>query len=95
MIVQARRKKLRIQQTALRTDSEVKVDYLKSKQGGPNNYKDAPKDKEQKSATVHPRRNVNGVWVIIMQERTAHPKMLSVMPVKNVGTTRRHAEVNT
>ena len=34
------------------------------------------------------------VWVIIMQERTVQLKMLSVMPVKNVDATRRHAEVS-
>ena len=99
-IIQARQKEtIRKQQTVLRTDSEVKVDYLKvdylkSKQRGPNKYRGAPKDKGKKSVTV-PQKNVTVLWVIIMQERTVQLKMLSVMPVKNVDATRKHAEVRT
>ena len=41
-IIQDRRKEtIRKQQTVLRTDSEVKVDYFKSEQRGPNKYKGA------------------------------------------------------
>ena len=43
----------------LRTDSEVKVDYLKSKQRGPNKYRGAPKDKGKKSVTVRPQKRCN------------------------------------
>ena len=56
-IIQARQKEtIRKQQTVLRTDSEVKVDYLKSKQRGPNKYRGAPKDKGKKSVTVPPQK---------------------------------------
>ena len=47
---------IRKQQTVLRTDSEVKVDYLKSKQRGPNIYRGAPKDKRKKSVTIPPQK---------------------------------------
>ena len=56
-IIQAKRKEtIRKQQTVLRTDREVKVDYLKSKQREPNKYRDAPKDKGKKSVTVPPQK---------------------------------------
>ena len=56
-IIQAREKEtIKKQQTVLRTDSEVKVDYFKSKQRGPNKYRGAPKDKGKKSVTVPPQK---------------------------------------
>ena len=57
VIIQARQKEtVRKQHTVLRTDSEVKDDYLKSKKRGPNKYRGAPKDKGKKSVTVPPRK---------------------------------------
>ena len=54
-IIQARQKEtIRKQQTVLRTDSEINIDYFKSKQRGPNKYKGAPKDKGKESVTVPP-----------------------------------------
>ena len=59
-IIQARQKEtIRKQQTVLRTDSEVKVDYFKSKQRGPNKYRGAPKDKGKKSVTVPSPKKCN------------------------------------
>ena len=56
-IIQAKPKEtIRKQQTVLRTDSEVKVDYFKSKQRGPNKYRGAPKDKRKTSVTVPPQK---------------------------------------
>ena len=56
-IIQSRQKEtIRKQQTVLRTDSEVKVDYFKKKQRGPNKYRGAPKDKGKKSVTVPPQK---------------------------------------
>ena len=56
-IIQARQKEsIRKQRTVLRTDSEVKVDYFKSKQRGPNKYRGAPKDKRKKSVTAPPQK---------------------------------------
>ena len=49
-IIQTRQKEtVRKQQTVLKTDYEVKVDYFKSKQKRPNKYRGAPKDKGKKS----------------------------------------------
>ena len=56
-IIQARQKEtIRKQQTVLRTESEVKVDYLKSNQREPNKYRGAPEDKGKKFATVPPQK---------------------------------------
>ena len=55
--IQVRQKEtIRKRQIFLRADSEVKVDYLKSKQRGPNKYRGAPKDKGKKSVTVPPQK---------------------------------------
>ena len=43
---------IRKQQTVLRTDNDVRVDDLKSKQRGPDKYRGATKDKGTKSVTV-------------------------------------------
>ena len=52
-IIEARQEEtIRKQQAVLRTDSEVMVDYLKSKQRRPNKYRCAPEDKGKKPATV-------------------------------------------
>ena len=57
-IIQARQKEtIRKQPTVLRTDSEVKVDYFKSKQRGSNKYQGAPKDEGKKSVSVPPQKN--------------------------------------
>ena len=96
MIIPARQKgTIRKQRTVLRTNSEVKVDYLKSKQRGPNKCTGAPKDKEKKFVTVPPQKKCDRCLGNNHARKHCPAKMLSVMPVKNVGTTRRHAEVNT
>ena len=52
-IIQARQKEtIRKQQTVLRTDSEVKVDYFKSKRRKPYKYKGVNNDKGKKYVTV-------------------------------------------
>ena len=64
-----------------------------SKQRGPNKYRGAPKDRGKKSVTVPPQKKCDRC-LGNNHARTVQLKVLSVVPVKNVESTRRHAEVS-